>query len=134
MNRVVGFESLNAMGDLSRFVGSRSPIANQAQGRAISNRKNASAFAGRSVIAEGVFFVEPVADHVWDPGRKMARQESIQRIVFGFGISGTASAKMRRQSGMQHPVKIPEIFALAGILVAAVLSHGFSSILARYTA
>jgi len=59
MNRVVGFESLNAMGDLSRFVGSRSPIANQAQGRSISNRKNASALAGRSVIAEGVFLPEP---------------------------------------------------------------------------
>jgi hypothetical protein len=38
---------------------------------------------------------------------------------------------MRGQTGMEHPVEVSEIFALAVILVAVVFRHVFSSILAR---
>src|SRR6185312_3394063 len=130
MNAVVRVELLNAIRDILRFVGPRRPVSHQTQRGTIGDRKNSGAFTRCLVIAKRMLLVKPIADDVRNPGREMAWEKGIQRIVLSFRITRAAGTEMRSQPGVQNSVKIAEILAFALFRVIVAISHVYRSIFA----
>jgi hypothetical protein len=120
MDREIRSESLNAVGNLLRLIGSGPPIPDHAQIGAILHATNSISLAGSRVVEEWTLLVKPIPHDVRNPRGKMARKKRLEGTVFRLRIARSTRAEMGGQARMDRTGEISQILPAGRFLQRVV--------------